>query len=66
MPELLYIFAGYWRTIASMVGLVLLVLGAAILARGRVGVGPFADVTGLRARLIGLGATALGAALWLL
>lgn len=62
----LYSLAGYGRTVASVAGLDLLILGAAILARGRVGVGPFADVTGFRARLIGLGATAAGAALWLL
>lgn len=38
----------------------MLVLGAVVLAAGRVNVGFSEDVTGRRARLIGLGLTALG------
>jgi hypothetical protein len=43
----------------------LLVFGAYILASGRANVGSSESVTGLRARLIGLGATALGFVLML-
>jgi hypothetical protein len=51
----------------SILGLVLLILGAVILARGRVNIGLSEEVAGLRARLlIGLGVTVVGVALWLL
>ncbi len=50
----------------TIAGLVLLILGATILVRGRVDVWTLPEATGLRARLIGLGVTVVGAALWLL
>jgi hypothetical protein len=61
---------GLLQTAASsglaVAGLVLLIVGATILVRGRVRIGSLPEATGLRARLIGVGATAVGAALWLL
>ena len=66
MLNLLYTLAGFAHTVAGIAGLVLLILGATFLARGRVDVWSLPEVTGLRARLIGLGFTVVGAALWLL
>ena len=66
MQNLTYTLAGFGQTVAGIAGLVLLILGATILARGRVDIGPLPEATGLRARLTGLGFTLVGAALWLL
>ena len=63
MQGLLHTVATSALTIA---GLVLLILGATILVRGRVDVWSLPEATGIRARLIGLGVTAAGVALWLL
>ena len=60
MHNLLYTFAGLAWTVAGIAGFVLLILGATILARGRVDVWSLPEATGLRARLMGLGLTVMG------
>lgn len=52
--------ADFPQTVATTAGLVLLILGATILARGRIDVWSLPEATGLRARLIGVGLTVMG------